>query len=417
MEARVIDDTLMSIEEVYEQYKKLLNKLAWKYRKAAEKRKLDHDDVMSFAKEGMILAFQRFDQSMGLKFMTYLFPQVEFQIKRRLRDYSIGLKFSRSVQELISKSHSHPEMSLEEVGEKYGYKKKIIKEALIYKTTSYQSMDEPIKHDKNDDKMKVQDTIILENDDSLCVVEDFIKLTGDKIGSVIKMRMDGKTQREIGECLGVGQVQTGRLLIKAQSLWTDYEKGMFPLKLTVEQYNEYKESGMLDKDIAKEMGVTAPTLSIWKKKRLSGVDKTKAVKSIVKVKQQRETNTTKEPKQLPQNEDKKRISSLERELKVREKAIKDLEMKLEDSISKEKHNRIIEEGEQRFLELQLDEQKARLEWKKYMEDYFKEHSKVLLLDSECENLREQLRQAREESVKYGKENEHLWGLLKIKMEG
>jgi hypothetical protein len=108
---------------------------------------------------------------------------------------------------------------------------------------------------------------------------------------------------------------------------------------------------------------------------------------------------------------------LKRELEVREKAIKDLEEKLEDSISKERHNRVIDEGEQRFLDLQTKEQKARQEWKKYMEDYFKEHAQVLLLDAELENKNEQLRQAREESVKYGKENEHLWGLLKIKMEG
>jgi RNA polymerase sigma factor (sigma-70 family) len=397
MEARVIDDTLMTVEEVYEQYKNLLNKLAWKYRKAAEKRRLDHDDVLSFAKEGMILAFQRFEQSKGLKFMTYLFPQIEFQIRRRLRDYSIGLKFSRSVQELVSKAYTHPELTLEEVGEKYGYKKKIIQEALIYKTSSYQSMDEPIRNDKNDDKMKVQDTIIIENDDTSCVVEDFISVVGEKIGGVIQNKIDGKTQQEIGESLNISQVQVSRLLIKAQSLWIDYEKGMLPLNLTVEKYNEYKESGMLDKEIASEVGVSAPTLSIWKKKRLPGIDNTKAVKTIVKVKERRETNTPKEVKQPDQDKLQGFVNTLKREKEVMEKAIKDLQEEVA-SLSGENAKNI-----NSVMELEAD--------------YNHQRALVINLDAEVENLREHLREVREEYVKVGKENEHLWGLLKIKMEG
>jgi chromosome segregation ATPase len=108
---------------------------------------------------------------------------------------------------------------------------------------------------------------------------------------------------------------------------------------------------------------------------------------------------------------------LKRELEVREKAINHLQDKLEDSISKFNHDRAIEKikGE---LE---DAENTMVHWMKKSDkheaDYHKEHSLVIRLDGEVENLREQLRQAREESVKYGKENEHLWGLLKIKMEG
>jgi hypothetical protein len=101
---------------------------------------------------------------------------------------------------------------------------------------------------------------------------------------------------------------------------------------------------------------------------------------------------------------------LKRELKVREKAIKDLEMKIEDEYVPKKDYEV--------LKVQLDDRfkqflMAGNESNKHIELYHKEHSLVIQLDGECENLREQLRQAREESVKYGKENEHLKGLVKL----
>jgi molecular chaperone GrpE (heat shock protein) len=88
---------------------------------------------------------------------------------------------------------------------------------------------------------------------------------------------------------------------------------------------------------------------------------------------------------------------LKRELEVREKAVEDLKEEVA-SLSGENAKNI-----NSVMELEAD--------------YNQQRSFVINLDAECENLREQLRQAREESVKYGKENEHLWGLLKIKMEG
>jgi deoxyadenosine/deoxycytidine kinase len=105
---------------------------------------------------------------------------------------------------------------------------------------------------------------------------------------------------------------------------------------------------------------------------------------------------------------------LKRELEVREKAIKDLEMKIEDEHVPKKAY----ESEVQLREKYLDKfQLAKNLLEKSEADYHKEHSLAIQLDGEVENLREQLRQSREESVKYGKENEHLWGLLKIKMEG
>jgi hypothetical protein len=105
---------------------------------------------------------------------------------------------------------------------------------------------------------------------------------------------------------------------------------------------------------------------------------------------------------------------LKRELEVREKAIKDLKMAIEDEyVPRTDFDAQVRQRESYFNKYLLA--KSALEVNE--SSYHKEHSLVIQLDGERENLREQLRQAREESVKYGKENEHLWGLLKIKMEG
>jgi chromosome segregation ATPase len=88
---------------------------------------------------------------------------------------------------------------------------------------------------------------------------------------------------------------------------------------------------------------------------------------------------------------------LQRELEVREKAIKDLQEEVA-SLSGENAKNI-----NSVMELEAD--------------YNHQRTLVINLDAEVENIREQLRQLKEDYVKVGKENEHLWGLLKIKMEG
>lgn len=108
---------------------------------------------------------------------------------------------------------------------------------------------------------------------------------------------------------------------------------------------------------------------------------------------------------------------LKRELEVLKEGVRYANEKLAGSVTKESHKRAVSD-----LKIELEEAENKMvSWCKssdeFMNAYHKEHSLVIQLDGEVENLREQLRQAREQSVKYGKENEHLWGLLKIKMEG
>jgi chromosome segregation ATPase len=90
---------------------------------------------------------------------------------------------------------------------------------------------------------------------------------------------------------------------------------------------------------------------------------------------------------------------LKRELEVARKGIEDLEMKIEDEcVSKKEYDKLKEK---------MNNQKS------YEEAYNNQLSRMIHLDSELENKREQLRQLKEDYVKVGKENEHFRGLMKL----
>jgi predicted transcriptional regulator len=164
-------------------------------------------------------------------------------------------------------------------------------------------------------------------------------------------------------------------------------KRLKAIEMSVEQYRDYKAKGYTDSKISEELGCTPATISNWKKKHRN---------IHIEVKTQSETKDI-------QEDFKDENERLKRELEVARKGIEDLEMKIEDEcVSKKEYDKLQEK---------LNSEKS------YEIAYHNQRSSIIELDQELENKSEQLRQAREESVKYGKENEHLWGLLKIKMEG
>jgi predicted transcriptional regulator len=178
------------------------------------------------------------------------------------------------------------------------------------------------------------------------------------------------------------------------------------VELTVEKYRDYKTKGYTDGKIAEELGCTPTTISNWKKKN---------IKPFKVVETPKETNAPKETKQPPQNELQSVVEALKRQLDVREKAIEQQKENLENlkvaSVPRYKHNEL----ENDYKESELERIKNFEEFKKVDEAYQQQRSIIINLDAELENVREQLRQAREEAVKAGQENEHLKGLVKLWM--
>jgi transposase-like protein len=188
------------------------------------------------------------------------------------------------------------------------------------------------------------------------------------------------------------------------------ERRMKLKDFTEDEYQDLKAKGLSDSAIAKRKGVSSPALSSWKKSH-----KKRHLKPVIDGSKPKETNTPKEPKQPVKNELQDVVNTLKRQLEVRDKAIEQQKEEIEHykttTVPKGKHFDVYNE----LRDKDIERVKNFEDLKKMEEVYHKEHSIRINLDQELENVREQLRQLREEIVKLGQENEHLKGLVKLWM--
>jgi hypothetical protein len=177
------------------------------------------------------------------------------------------------------------------------------------------------------------------------------------------------------------------------------------LSMTVEGYERLKTDGLNDAQVAKRKGVSPATLWAWKKRNglIASTSDSKA----------KETNSPRKEKETPHESEKAVIDSLKRELEVREKAIKDLEEKVEALEVTRVPIVKYQELEAKLEESEANRYKNIDAYQQYEAKYQKEHSIVISLDAELENTREQLRKAEGLNEVYKQENEHLRGLIRI----
>jgi transposase-like protein len=188
------------------------------------------------------------------------------------------------------------------------------------------------------------------------------------------------------------------------------ERRMKLKDFTEDEYQDLKAKGLSDSAIAKRKGVTSPALSSWKKSH-----KKRHLKPVIDGSKPKETNTPKEVKQPLQDGSQSFVNTLKREKEVMQKGLDQYKEEIENlkitTVPRSKYNDL----ETDYKEADLERIKNFEEYKKMEEAYHKEHSIRINLDQELENVREQLRQLREEIVKLGQENEHLKGLVKLWM--
>jgi hypothetical protein len=209
---------------------------------------------------------------------------------------------------------------------------------------------------------------------------------------------------DIKKAMKIGSMEFHDLMVN----WGFRKKkgmGRLPkLEMSVEEYKGYKEKGMSDKKVAEEKGVAAGTIDYWKKKHHIS-----SYSDLVK----KETNSPRKEKEQPQEDYRSVIDSLKRELEVREKAIKDLEEKVEALEVTRVPIVKYQELEAKLEESEANRYKNIDAYQQYEAKYQKEHSIVISLDAELENTREQLRKAEGLNEVYKQENEHLRGLIRI----
>lgn len=208
-------------EELVHLYQPLAHYLASRYVGRGEER----DDLEQVASLALLNAIDRFDPDRGVRFSTFATPTILGTLKRHFRDQgwamrvprrlkTIQLETRRATDDLWQELGRSP--SLDELVERTGYDEEEILEAR-FATTSYtpNSLEWTAPED---DGSSIGDRIgsddrRLESIEWMASLEPAVASLTERQRRILHLRFfEGKTQAEIGEEVGVSQMQVSRLL-------------------------------------------------------------------------------------------------------------------------------------------------------------------------------------------------------------
>lgn len=181
------------------------------------------EDLYQIGCMGFIKAIKRFDTSYDVKLSTYAVPYILGEIKKFIRDDGI-IKISRSIKELNAKISRLEEEHLRKTGENISLKElekelKISKEEIIVALEAKAPVESIYKEEgQNDDKgTKIIDKFpAVENEENNIInkltISQLIEKLEPKERQIIILRFyKNKTQAQVGEALGISQVQVSRI--------------------------------------------------------------------------------------------------------------------------------------------------------------------------------------------------------------
>ena len=185
------------------------------------------DDLIQVGYLGLLKAIDRFDPSRGLEFTTYATPTIMGEIKRHFRDKGWSVRVPRRLQELSAKVNQATDVlttelqrspKIEEIAEYLDASVDEVLEAME-SSSAYSSVPlEGTGNNDNDDAPSVLDRYATEDSalnftDDRLINEEALKGFSPREREVIDLRfLQGMTQIEIAEQLGISQVQVSRLL-------------------------------------------------------------------------------------------------------------------------------------------------------------------------------------------------------------
>jgi RNA polymerase sigma-B factor len=213
-------------DAIIERFLPLARQLAASYQRPYE----PFDDIYQVACYGLVKAVDRFDVERGRAFTSYAVPTIEGEIKRHFRDRTwavrvprdlqdLSLRVDRLVTELTRTLGRQP--SVEEIAEAIDVEPEHVLEAMeagsAYRASS---LDGPRVGGDDDDGATLGDTLGTPDDgfaraEARILIAELLRTLPARDREVLRMRFDGEfTQAEIGERIGVSQMQVSRILRK-----------------------------------------------------------------------------------------------------------------------------------------------------------------------------------------------------------
>lgn len=174
-------------------------------------------DLQQIARLGLVKAVERYRPERGVPFQTFALPTITGEIKRYFRDRTWAVSVPRSakdVRTLVSTAFEKLEQDLErapttdEVASYSGVRPALVDSALhanrAYRTSSLDALERP------DQSAPHAET---EEQELVIAARDALARLDHRKRTVLFLRFyEDRTQREIGETVGVGQVQVSRLI-------------------------------------------------------------------------------------------------------------------------------------------------------------------------------------------------------------
>ncbi|MFF8657198.1 RNA polymerase sigma factor SigF [Streptomyces huasconensis] len=198
------------------------------------------EDIVQVGMIGLIKAIDRFELSREVQFATFAVPYIVGEIKRFFRDTSWAVHVPRRLQEArVELAKATEELSsrlgrsptVDELAALMNLTPEEVIEARLASNAYNSSSPDAVLHGDATDETPLAD-FIGEEDPSLELVEDFHSLAPlvarlpERDREILHMRfVEELTQSQIGERLGVSQMQISRLL--SRTLAT-LRKGMVP---------------------------------------------------------------------------------------------------------------------------------------------------------------------------------------------
>jgi RNA polymerase sigma-B factor len=210
-------------EMLVERFLPLARQLARRYQRPEE----PFDDLFQVACLGLVKAIDRFDLEREVAFSSYAVPTILGEIKRYFRDRTwsvrvprdlqeLALKVDRAVSELSLDLHRQP--TVEEIGAKVGAEEEDVLEALeasgAYKATSLESP----RGSEDESGDTLGDTLGTEEHgfalaEDRATIEHLMRSLTPREREVLHLRFaEDLTQAEIGERIGVSQMQVSRII-------------------------------------------------------------------------------------------------------------------------------------------------------------------------------------------------------------
>ena len=197
--------------------------LVWCVVKRFFHRGVEADDLFQIGNIGLLKAIDKFDTSYEVKFSTYAVPMISGEIKRFLRDDGM-IKVSRSLKELSYKAYLCQERMQEELGrdptiQEIAEEMHVDCEELTMALEAGGEIDSIYKsvYQKDGQEIQLVDKLAEQNQPeekllNYMLLHQLLDTLGKEERKLIYLRYFAeKTQTEVGNELGISQVQVSRM--------------------------------------------------------------------------------------------------------------------------------------------------------------------------------------------------------------